>query len=80
MDLFRSKYGLQGAVGFISCQDPSSYLGPRVYMQMLRANGCVVALDWYLHRAFFRSGVSGMGVLMHALCLFDGRGVWWRCY
>ena len=24
MDLFRSEYGLQGAVGFISCQDPSS--------------------------------------------------------
>jgi len=24
MDLFRSKYGLQGAVGFIICQDPSS--------------------------------------------------------
>jgi len=44
------------------------------------ANGCVVALDWYLHRAFFRSGVSGAGVLMHALCLFDGRGVWCRCY
>jgi hypothetical protein len=22
MDLFRSEYGLQGAVGFISCQDP----------------------------------------------------------
>jgi len=28
------------------------------------ANGCVVVLDWYLHRAFFRSGVSGAGVLM----------------
>jgi len=24
MDLFRSEYGLQGAVGFIGCQDPSS--------------------------------------------------------
>jgi hypothetical protein len=23
MDLFRSEYGLQGAVGFIRCQDPS---------------------------------------------------------
>ena len=22
----------------------------------------------------------GLGVLMHALCLFDGRGVWCRCY
>jgi len=30
--------------------------------------------------AFFWSGVSGAGVLMHALCLFDGRGVWCRCY
>ena len=24
MDFFRSKYGLQGAVGFVSCQDRSS--------------------------------------------------------
>jgi len=24
MYLFRSEYGLQGAVGFIGCQDPSS--------------------------------------------------------
>jgi len=24
MDLFRSEYGLQGAVGFIGCQYPSS--------------------------------------------------------
>jgi len=24
MDLFRSEYGLQGAVGLVSCQDPSS--------------------------------------------------------
>jgi len=24
MDLFRSEYGLQGDIGFISCQDPSS--------------------------------------------------------
>jgi len=37
-------------------------------------------LDWYLPRAFVRSGVSGAGVLMHELCLFDGRGVWCRCY
>jgi len=35
----------------------------------------VVGLDWSLPRAFFRSGVSGAGVLMHALCLFNGRGV-----
>ena len=28
----------------------------------------------------FRSGVSGPGVLMHTLCLFDGRSVWCRCY
>jgi len=55
-------------------------MGPRVYMQMSCANGCVVVLDWYLPRAFFRSGVSGAGVLMHVLCLFDGRGVWCRCY
>ena len=33
-------------------------------------NGCVVVLDWYMSHAFFRSGVSGVGVLMHALCLF----------
>jgi len=46
-----------------------------VYMRMSCANGCVVALDWYLPRKFFRSGVSGAGVLMHALCLFNGRGV-----
>ena len=44
------------------------------------ANWCVVVLDWYMYRAFSRSGVSGAGVLMHALCLFDGRGVWCRCY
>jgi len=42
-----------------------------VYMQMSCANGCVVALDWYLPRTFFRSGESGASVLMHALCLFD---------
>ena len=48
-----------------------------VYMRMSCANGCVVVLDWYLPRAFFRSGVSGAGVLMHVLCLFDGRGVLW---
>ena len=35
----------------------------------------VVALDWYVPRTFFRSGVSGAGVLMGALCLFDGRSV-----
>jgi len=53
-----------------------------VYMRMSCANGFIVALDWYLARAFFRSGVSGAGVLMHALCLFDGRveGVRCRCY
>ena len=50
------------------------------YTRMSCANGCVVVLDCYLPRAFFRSGVSGVGVLMHALCLFDGRGVWCRCY
>jgi len=48
-------------------------MGPRAYMRMSCANWCVVALDWYLYRAFFRSGVSGVGVLMHTLCLFDGR-------
>jgi len=31
-------------------------------------------------RTFIRSGVSGAGVLMYALCLFDGRSVWCRCY
>ena len=51
-----------------------------MYMRMSCANGCVVVLDWYLPRAFVRSGVSGAGVLMHELCLFDGRGVWCRCY
>jgi len=51
-----------------------------VYMQMSCANECVVALDWYPPRTFFRSGVSEVGVLMHVLCLFDGRGVWCRCY
>ena len=54
-------------------------MGPRVYMRMSCANGCVVVLDWYLSRAFFRSGVSGADVLMHALCLFDGSGVCCRC-
>ena len=29
------------------------------------ANGCVVVLDWYLPRAFFRCGVSGAGVLIY---------------
>ena len=51
-----------------------------MYMRMSCENGFVVALDWYLPRAFFRSGVSGVGVLLHALCLFDGRGVRCRCY
>jgi len=51
-----------------------------VYMRMSSANGCVVALDRYLPRTFFRSDVSGADVLMYALCLFDGRGVWCRCY
>ena len=46
-----------------------------MYMRMSCGNGCVVALDWYLPCTFFRSGVSEAGVLMHALCLFDGRGV-----
>ena len=36
-------------------------------MQMSRVNGCVIALDWYLPRTFFRSVVSGAGVLMYAL-------------
>ena len=52
----------------------------RVCMRLSCVNGCVVALDWYLPRTFFRSGVSGAGVLMHALCLLDGRSVWCRCY
>ena len=43
-------------------------------------SGCVVALDWYLSCTFFRSGVSGAGVLVHALCLFGVRSVWCRCY
>jgi len=43
-----------------------------VYMQMSCVNGFVVALDWYLPHAFFRSDVSGVGVLMHALCLMGG--------
>jgi len=51
-----------------------------VYMRMSCVNGRVIALDWYLSRTFFMSGVSGAGVLMHALCLFDGRSVWYRCY
>ena len=37
-------------------------------------NGSVVALDWYRPCTFFRSGVSGAGVLMHALCLDWYRG------
>jgi len=51
-----------------------------VYMRMSCVNGCVVVLDWCLPRTVFRSGVSGAGVLMHVLCLFDGRSVWCRCY
>ena len=35
----------------------------------------VVAFDWYLPRMFFWSGALGAGVLMYALCLFDGRSV-----
>ena len=35
-----------------------------MYMRMSCANGFIVALDWYLPRAFFRSGVSGAGVLI----------------
>ena len=46
-----------------------------MYMRMSCANGCVIALDWYLLRAFFRSGVSGAGVLMHAFCVFGGSEV-----
>jgi len=45
-----------------------------VCVRLSCANGCVVVLDWYLPCAFYRSGVSRAGVLMHALCLFDGRG------
>jgi len=51
-----------------------------VYLRISCVNRCVVVLDWYLPCACFRSGVSGAGVLMHALCLFDGRSVWCRCY
>ena len=40
-----------------------------MYLRISCVNGCVVALDWYLPRTFFRSGVSGAGVLMYALCL-----------
>ena len=47
-----------------------------MYMRMSCVNGSVVALDWYLpHHPVSRSGVSGAGVLMYALCLFDGRSV-----
>ena len=28
----------------------------------------------------FQVWCIGAGSLMHALCLFDGRGVWFRCY
>ena len=34
--------------------------------------GSVVVLGWYLPGTFFRSDVSGAGVSMYALCLFDG--------
>jgi len=51
-----------------------------VYMRMSSVSGCIVALDWCLPHMFFRSGVSGAGVLMHALCLLDGRSVWCRCF
>ena len=34
-----------------------------MYMRMSCVNGCVVALDWYLPRTFFRSGV-----VTHGLC------------
>ena len=32
-------------------------------------NGCVLVLDWCLPRTFFRSSVSGAGVLVYVLCL-----------
>ena len=43
-------------------------------LRMSRVNGC---RDVGLVSAscVFRSGVSGAGVLMYALCLFDGRSV-----
>ena len=43
-----------------------------MYMRMSCVNGCVIASDRYPSRTFFRPGVLGAGVLMHALCLFDG--------
>ena len=43
-----------------------------MYMRMSCANGCVVALDWYLPPMFFRSGVLGAGVLIGGVC---GAGV-----
>ena len=48
-------------------------VGKFVCLRMSCVNGCVVASDWYLPRTLFGSGVSGTGVLMHALCLFGGR-------
>ena len=51
----------------------------RVYMRMWCANWCVVVLDCYVSCAF-QVWCIGAGALMHELCLFDGRGVWCRCY
>ena len=36
-------------------------MGIRVCMRMSCVSGCVVALNWYLPRTFFRSDVSGAG-------------------
>ena len=40
-------------------------------LRMSCANGCVVALDWYLPRVFSGLAYRGAGVLMYALCLFN---------
>jgi len=39
-----------------------------------------VVFDWYLIRMSVRSGVLGVGVVIHAFRLLDGRCVWCRCY
>jgi hypothetical protein len=54
------------------CSKPSWEI--RVRLRMLCVNGCrgvgLVSASYV-----FRSGVSGAGVLMYALCLFNGRSV-----
>ena len=46
----------------------------RVCLRMLCVNGCSGV--WLVSASYvFRSGVSGAGVLMYALCLFNGKSV-----